>query len=66
MAALAFFGYLFLGVGPGIVFWLYFIAPKSFLVLLSITRYTANHFNCLVMLLKAAIARARHLLAKHV
>ena len=39
MAALAFFGYLFLGIGPGVVFWLFFIAPKSFLVLLSITRW---------------------------
>jgi hypothetical protein len=65
MAALAFFGYLFLGVGPGIVFWLYFIAPKSFLVLLSITRYV-RALAFLVMLPNTAIAGPRHFLAKHV
>lgn len=38
MAALALWGYLFLGLGPGTVFFFFFIAPKSFLVLLAMTR----------------------------
>lgn len=35
---IAFFGYLILGMGPGTVFFLFFIAQKSFLVLLSLFR----------------------------
>jgi hypothetical protein len=38
MAATAFFGYLFLGIGPGVVFFLFFIAPKSLVVLLTLFR----------------------------
>lgn len=36
MAAIDFFGYLFLALGPGAAFFGVFIAPKSFVVLLSI------------------------------
>ncbi len=38
MAALTFFAYFFLGIGPGLAFFAMFIAPKSFLVLLSFFR----------------------------
>lgn len=38
MGALTFFAYASLGLGPGFVFFFFFIAPKSFLVLLSFFR----------------------------
>ena len=39
MAAIDFFGYLFLALGPGAAFYGVFIAPKSFVVLVSIFRW---------------------------
>lgn len=36
LGPLAFFGYLILGIGPGIVFFAFFIAPKSFLTLVAL------------------------------
>jgi hypothetical protein len=38
MAAIDFFGYLFLALGPSAAFFGVFIAPKSFVVLLSLFR----------------------------
>lgn len=38
MAAIDVFGYLFLALGPGAAFFAVFVAPKSFVVLLSIFR----------------------------
>ena len=47
MAAIIFFGYFFLGCGPPIVFYCFFIAFKSFLVLLSLFRCTRSSLPAL-------------------
>lgn len=54
MAATAFFGHFFLGIGPGIAFFLAVIAPKSFVVLLS---FFSAFYWLLVLLLTSAIFR---------
>ena len=38
MASLTFFAYFFLGLGPGIAFFIFFLSSKSFLVLLTFFR----------------------------
>lgn len=52
MAAIDFFGYLFLAMGPGAAFYGVFIAPKSFVVLLSI-------FRCAVGALVASVGESK-------
>lgn len=54
MAATAFFGHFFLGIGPGIAFFLAVIAPKSFVVLLS---FFSAFYWLLVLLLTSAVFR---------
>lgn len=51
MSAISFFGYLFLGVGPGVVFYFFFIATKSFLVLLSL--FSAFYWLVILLLISA-------------
>mmetsp|Transcript_9328 Transcript_9328/g.16507 ORF Transcript_9328/g.16507 Transcript_9328/m.16507 type:complete len:287 (+) Transcript_9328:67-927(+) len=51
-AALSFFAFFTLGMGPGLVFFGFFIAPKSFLVLLTLT---SAFFWLLSLLLISAI-----------
>jgi hypothetical protein len=46
MAAIDFFGYLLVAVGPGAAFYGVFIAPKSFVVLLSIFRSAPARCMC--------------------
>ena len=43
LGPLAFFGYLILGIGPGAVFFAFFIAPKSFLTLVALLRCGSMH-----------------------
>mmetsp|Transcript_14680 Transcript_14680/g.36580 ORF Transcript_14680/g.36580 Transcript_14680/m.36580 type:complete len:310 (-) Transcript_14680:196-1125(-) len=52
--ALAFFGHFFLGLGPGIAFFVVVLAPKSFLVLLS---FTSAFYWLLILLITAGIFR---------
>lgn len=52
--ALAFFGYFFLGLGPGIAFFLAVLAQKSFLVLLT---FTSAFFWLLTLLITSGIFR---------
>jgi anterior pharynx defective protein 1 len=54
MAATAFFGHFFLGIGPGIAFFLAIIAPKSFVVLLS---FFSAFYWLLVLLVTSALFR---------
>jgi anterior pharynx defective protein 1 len=54
MAASSFFGHFFLGIGPGIAFFIIIIAPKSFVVLLS--AFSAFLW-LVVMLITSAIFR---------
>lgn len=54
MAAAAFFGHALLGLGPGIAFFLAVIAPKSFVVLLSLF---SAFLWLVVMLLASALLR---------
>jgi hypothetical protein len=54
MAAIDFFGYLFLALGPAAAFYGVFIAPKSFVVLLSIF---SAFFWLVVLLLTSAVFR---------
>lgn len=52
MAALTFFAYFFLGIGPGLAFFIAFIAPKSFLTLLT---FFSAFIWLVVLLVTAAI-----------
>jgi anterior pharynx defective protein 1 len=54
MAAASFFGHALLGLGPGIAFFLVIIAPKSFVVLLSLF---SAFLWLVVMLLTSAVLR---------
>lgn len=54
MAAAAFFGHALLGIGPGIAFFCVIIAPKSFVVLLSLF---SAFLWLVVMLLTSALLR---------
>lgn len=54
MAAAAFFGHALLGIGPGIAFFVMIIAPKSFVVLLSLF---SAFLWLVVMLLTSALLR---------
>lgn len=54
MASAVTFGYFLLGLGPGLAFFLVFIFPKSFLVLLT---FTSAFYWLVVLLLTACIFR---------
>jgi hypothetical protein len=61
-AAMAFFGYALIGLGPGIVFFCFFIASKSFVVLLAVFRWVDHrHLSILAaMPLHASRHPPRH------